>query len=164
MLKYVYFFNLTKKIGVTRAITEKHFLIKMASIRMIMQRQSSFLVMAISLLVFVIFIMYNSKRNELKAFELISSIRKMGGGSGYDCSDSLKLKELSETLKNKMQQLGQLSCEIAKDDTSVNGGWCSRISGTGGGQHVTDAKLIPYLSKFLKGKYHFKFLPNYSSI
>lgn len=127
---------------------------------MILQRQSSLLLVAISLLGFVFFTMYNSQRNETQAFELISKIRNnMGGGSGCDCSDSLKLKELSETLKNKLQQLGQLSCEIAKDDTSVNGGWCAKISGAGGGQHVTDTKLVPYLSKFLKGNYFFYCLP-----
>lgn len=37
-------------------------------------------------------------------------------------SANIKLKVLSEILKDKLQQLGQLSCEIAKDDTSVNGG------------------------------------------
>ena len=66
-------------------------------------------------------------------------------------SDRIKLIELSEILKDKLQQLGQLSCANAKDDTSVNGGWCAKISGAGGGQHLTDSNLIQFLTKFLKG-------------
>ena len=62
-----------------------------------------------------------------------------------------KLKELSLILKDKLQQLGQLSCKIVKDETSVNGGWCAKISGVGGGQHMTDLKLVSFLSSFLKG-------------
>ncbi len=66
-------------------------------------------------------------------------------------SDSLKLRELSSILKEKMQQLGQLSCENAKDGTSVNGGWCAKISHAGSKEHKTDEKLVLWLSNFLEG-------------
>ena len=91
----------------------------------------------------------------MQSSKFISRISTIAGvGCGCTEEDSVNLKELSKMLKDKMQQLGQLSCEIAKDDTSVNGGWCAKISGEGGGQHVTDSKLVPYLSTFLKGNYY----------
>lgn len=78
----------------------------------------------------------------------------IGASKRCDCQDSnQRLKELSKTLQNKLQQLGQLSCEFAKHDTSVNGGWCAKISGSDSVEHETDKTLVPYLSKFLMGNY-----------
>ena len=77
--------------------------------------------------------------------------------NGYNSqkSDSLKLKELSFILKEKMQQLGQLSCKNATDGTSVNGGWCAKISHAGSIEHRTDDMLALYLSYFFEGCFFF---------
>ena len=63
------------------------------------------------------------------------------------------LIEMSIILKNKMRELGQLSCNVSANEVSVNGGWCRKISGGNSPQHVTDEKLVSYLSNFLKGKF-----------
>ena len=78
--------------------------------------------------------------------------------SGYkdvDCDSLSRLKELSFILAKKMQQLGQLSCEIAKDETSLNGGWCAKISAANSSEHRTDEKFAMWLNNFLKGCFLF---------
>jgi mevalonate kinase len=109
-------------------------------------------------------ILYKKYELENKFKELEKKVKQMGEKVSNNITQTFenkeklnnessdeKLKELSLILKDKLQQLGRLSCEIAKDSTSVNGGWCAKISGVGGGQHMTDEKLVLFLSKFLKG-------------
>jgi len=62
-----------------------------------------------------------------------------------------KLKILSKILNKKVKELGQLSCTISQNEVSVNGGWCSKISGANSSQHLTDDNLVSYLNKFFKG-------------
>jgi hypothetical protein len=60
--------------------------------------------------------------------------------------------DLSRRLTNSMKRIGQLTCENSSKEVSINGGWCSKISGTNSIQHVTDKILVITLSNFLKGK------------
>lgn len=60
--------------------------------------------------------------------------------------------DLSIKLKNKSQKLGQLECEISKDQVSKSGGWCAKISGPDSTQHLTDINLAETLSTNLKNK------------
>ena len=43
-------------------------------------------------------------------------------------------------------------CQKSKGSTNDQGGWCKQASTEKGGQHMTDASLIPALSQFLKNK------------
>lgn len=63
-----------------------------------------------------------------------------------------KLKVLSKLLNEAMGKVGKLTCELNKNDVSVRGGWCSKISGKNSPQHMTDEPLAKALSKFLTGK------------
>lgn len=70
-------------------------------------------------------------------------------------SEERKLLGISFLLQKKMQELGQMSCFLSAKQVSLNGGWCSEISGRNSTQHQTDQALLKYLSKFLKGKFQF---------
>ena len=106
--------------------------------------------------IFILLISYSNKEKPLSRFVLepmpCQVKSDVSSQNLLNSQDFNRLKEMSEILKNRLQQLGQLSCEIAKDDTSINGGWCAKISGVGGGQHLTDDGLVSFLTKFLKGK------------
>ena len=108
----------------------------------------SFLAIA---LVFVFYIVANNKikfsvRDESKSE---FSVRHVVTTENKDFDTNKNLIEMSIILKNKMRDLGQLSCNLIVGDVSVNGGWCRNINSV---QHVTDGKLVTYLSEFLKGK------------
>jgi hypothetical protein len=62
------------------------------------------------------------------------------------------IKELSTLLNQASNKIGQLSCQLSKNEVSDNGGWCSKISGKNSSQHMTDISLSKALSKFLVGK------------
>ena len=47
-----------------------------------------------------------------------------------DLQNSNHDREMSMLLQNAMRNIGQLSCNLSKIDVSINGGWCSKISGT----------------------------------
>ena len=73
---------------------------------------------------------------------------------------------MSLLLQNKLRDLGQMSCSLLdnKSEVSVNGGWCSIISGKNSSRHITDERLLRYLSKFLAGKlieFYHKIYPTY---
>ena len=71
----------------------------------------------------------------------------------YNDDDSNeKLSEMSRLLNEAMNKVGQLSCQLSKNEVSDNGGWCSKISGKDSPQHMTDVPLSKALSKFLSGK------------
>ena len=69
-----------------------------------------------------------------------------------------RVVEISKILQKTAQKMGKLSCQLANKnlEVSLNGGWCSNESGATSKQHVTDEKLVQYLSKFLKGFLIFK--------
>ena len=62
------------------------------------------------------------------------------------------IRRMSVLLNQASQKVGQLSCQQSNDDVSVNGGWCSKISGKNSTQHMTDEPLALALSKFMRGK------------
>ena len=64
------------------------------------------------------------------------------------------LKELSKLLTQAVNQVGKLSCQLnnKSDGVSLNGGWCSNISGKSSHLHLTDTSLAIKISKYLKGK------------
>ena len=62
-----------------------------------------------------------------------------------------KVVEMSRLLTKAMKKMGQLSCEISKNDVAQNGGWCSRISGINSPNHIFDSPLAKELSSFLAG-------------
>lgn len=61
---------------------------------------------------------------------------------------------LSNTLNDARKEIGKMECQMAKENrsTSKHGGWCKHISKENAGEHLTDTKIIPHLSFFLKGK------------
>ena len=63
-----------------------------------------------------------------------------------------RLYDLSKILNQAMGKIGQLSCQLSKNEVSDNGGWCSKISGKNSSEHKTDVPLSKALSKFLSGK------------
>lgn len=60
--------------------------------------------------------------------------------------------QLSRILNDAMKQIGRLTCQLSKNGVSMNGGWCSKLSGRDSNQHVADVKLARELSRFLSGK------------
>lgn len=67
-------------------------------------------------------------------------------------SENLKLiKCLSKRLTQMAKNLGQLSCNIT-EKVSINGGWCSPLSGKNSSEHVTDVEIAKELSFFLRNK------------
>ena len=102
-----------------------------------------FLLILIVLLILICFKVYNN-----------TPIHKSFSESSLAIHDSeKKLRELSFVLKNSMQSIGQLSCQLSTNQVSMNGGWCSKISSEKSKQHMTDKKLVIFFSNFFKGKY-----------
>jgi hypothetical protein len=62
------------------------------------------------------------------------------------------IADLSRRLTNSMKRIGQLTCEKSKIEVSINGGWCSKISGANSTAHITDKRLAKTLSNFLVDK------------
>ena len=64
------------------------------------------------------------------------------------------IRELSLLLTQAVNRIGKLSCQLneKKDDVSLNGGWCSKISGKDSQLHMTDNNLAKKISQYLKGK------------
>lgn len=58
---------------------------------------------------------------------------------------------MSRLLTDSMRKIGQASCNLSTDQVSVNGGWCSQISGSNSSKHYFDLGLAKALSKILTG-------------
>lgn len=73
-----------------------------------------------------------------------------------DCSyihDIIRTRnELSRQLNNMRRIIGQMQCEISKNKTNQQGGWCKETSQENSTEHATDKTLIPQLSKLLSDK------------
>ena len=81
-------------------------------------------------------------------------IEKSSKNSNQIDNNTYVLRELSLLLTQAVNQVGKLSCKLneKKDDVSLNGGWCSKISGKDSQLHMTDNNLAKKISQYLKGK------------
>ncbi len=66
-------------------------------------------------------------------------------------SDAI-IKELSQLLTIWVKKSGQMSCQLSKNEVSLNGGWCSTISGKNSTKHGADRPLAKYISHWLANK------------
>lgn len=66
--------------------------------------------------------------------------------------DRALIFDLSSRLNTAMKTIGQLNCNISKEEVSDNGGWCSRLSGRNSPLHLTDQSLASAISDFLANK------------
>ncbi|RMZ96335.1 SAM dependent methyltransferase [Brachionus plicatilis] len=107
-----------------------------------------FILIFFTISTFGIFFNAFSKNNTQNCRNIQISDRKFTN----DHRTSEELFTLSLLLTENAKKLGQLSCQLNKNEVSDNGGWCSKISGKNSSQHKTDSKMAKYLSKFLSGK------------
>ncbi|RNA36869.1 SAM dependent methyltransferase [Brachionus plicatilis] len=61
------------------------------------------------------------------------------------------IKKLSKKLTHMAKKYGQLSCSLDKK-VSLNGGWCSELSGKNSSEHITDVEIAKELSFYLRNK------------
>lgn len=71
--------------------------------------------------------------------------------SDHDHEIQKLIKNLSKSLTELAKKYGQLSCSI-NGEVSLNGGWCSHLSGKNSSEHITDLELAKELSIYLRNK------------
>ena len=89
------------------------------------------------------------------ALKITFSITRLKDSSSkvviFEYDSSVLLTDLSLKLNAAMKRIGQMSCEKSANQVSVNGGWCSKISGKNSSEHMMDTGFAKTLSMFLKG-------------